>query len=129
LNTSRERIRLNLRGVYFLFAFEWLGKKDLITSLSKKRKKGKKEKNVKEMKEKGKKGKKTGEKEEIGKKGRKRWFLLTQENKQNLIGKKNHIFPQGERIPYIHHFIIPVSSKPDGKQWYSWWEKALGSGV
>ena len=54
MNTSRERIRLNLRGVYFLFAFEWLGKKDLITSLSKKRKKGKKEKNVKEMKEKGK---------------------------------------------------------------------------
>ena len=80
----------------------------MISSLSKKRKKGK------EGKEKGKKGKgkegkrerkrerKRGKRKEIGKKKEKYGFWLTQENKENLFGKKNHIFsPGGKNIIYF----------------------------
>ena len=66
-------------------------------------KRRKKEQNRKEKKEKGKKGKekkrkKNGEKEVNRKKEGKKCFWLTQENKQNLVREKNHIFPQGKRI-------------------------------
>ena len=72
----------------------------MITSLSKKKKKGRKK--GKEKKEKGNKlkgkGKKKGKKEKIGKDG----FWFTQENKQNLFGEKIIIFSQVERISKIN---------------------------
>ena len=43
-----------------------------------------------------------GERKEIWKKNEKDGFWLTQENKQNLIGKKIIFFPKGERISYIY---------------------------
>ena len=72
----------------------------MITSLSKKRKReGKSGKRERKRRKKGKKGK---EKEKKGKEKEGRdGILLTQDNKQNLFGEKNHIFPQGERILYI----------------------------
>ena len=63
----------------------------MITSLSKKKEKGRKRR--KKGKEKRKKGK-----EKEGRDG----FLLTQDNKQNLFGEKNHIFsPGGKNIIYF----------------------------
>ena len=75
-----------------------------------KQKKEKGRKKGKEGKEKGKKGKgkegkrerKRGKRKEIGKKKEKYGFWLTQENKENLFGKKNHIFsPGGKNIIYF----------------------------
>ena len=54
------------------------------------------ERAINKGKEKGEKGKKGNRKKEG-----KRWFLVHTENRQNLFGEKNHIFPQGERISYI----------------------------
>ena len=43
-----------------------------------------------------------GKRMEIGKKKEKDGFWLTQENKENLFGKKNHIFsPGGKNIIYF----------------------------
>ena len=43
-----------------------------------------------------------GKRKEIGKKKEKDGFWLTQENKENLFGKKNHIFsPGGKNIIYF----------------------------
>ena len=83
--------------------------KKMITSLSKKRKREgkrekrekKKEKKGKEKKEKRERERKRGKRKEIGKKKEKDGFWLTQENKENLFGKKIIFFPQGERISYI----------------------------
>ena len=65
----------------------------MITSLSKKRKReGKSGKRERKRRKKGK------EKEKEGRDG----FLLTQDNKQNLFGEKNHIFsPGGKNIIYF----------------------------
>ena len=72
----------------------------MITSLSKKRKRegksGKRER--KRRKRKKGKGKRKKGKENEGRDG----FLLTQDNKQNLFGEKNHIFsPGGKNIIYF----------------------------
>ena len=73
----------------------------MITSLSKKRKrerKNRKKGKGKEGKRKKGKGKRKKGKEKEGRDG----FLLTQDNKQNLFGEKNHIFsPGGKNIIYF----------------------------
>ena len=76
-----------------------VGEKNDYKSKQKKEKGRKKEKKGKEIR---KKGKIRGKRKEIGKKMEKDGFWLTQENKQNLFGKKNHIFsPVGKNIIYF----------------------------
>ena len=80
-------LRKHKQGCIF-FCFFLLGggqKYELLRGWGKNDYKQKKEKG-KDKKEKGEKGKEEG----------KRWFLGTQENKQNLFWEKNQIFSQGD---------------------------------
>ena len=58
-----------------------------------------------------------GERKEIWKKNEKDSFWLTQENKQNLIGKKSYFFPRGKEY---HIFSIVNAFKIWSKMLYVW---------